>query len=219
MVWCLSDANVAHFQQAAGILLYAKDASGEVLFLLGLEKRKKDKRPFWHILGGKKEEIDKGSPYTTALREMGEESLNVFAQLDTQLQRSLVEEATPKFWEKVGSYVLFFVEIPYDESVPHRFAQAKAQDPDNSECKHKELRWFKGRDIMNYAADRDSFWILTGTIGTQRLYKYCSILLSNPKVSALLQNIVGTTTVTRAKVCLVGKRRAREGQCDSFCMC
>lgn len=163
---------------------------------------------YWHIFGGKKDDTDKGSPYATAIRELQEECLNVLSPIDTELRLALVEEATPKFWEKEGSYVLFFVEIPFDESLPQKFDQLKAQNLEDRKCKHLSIRWLRASVISKCAGDPNAFFYQRDCMGPQRLYRYCSLLMSREPVKSLLQKLQGVaSTGTAANVCLVVSER------------
>jgi len=151
---------------AAGVLLYAKTnrkpkeanyvsgkinqiESENVVFLLGHEARK-SRDNYWLHFGGKKEIKTDTDPASTAMRELDEETACLFHENLYHWKDRLQEPSMVKLWWKPGKYVLFFLEIEYDEKLPSKFAEIdKTNDYTRLHlCKYKELRWICGSDLL-----------------------------------------------------------------------
>tara|TARA_X000001036_G_scaffold354289_3_gene335837 strand:+ start:609 stop:1301 length:693 start_codon:yes stop_codon:yes gene_type:complete len=99
---------------SAGVLPYARDAGGNMVFLLG-----KDKEGNWSDFGGRSEQQDGGNHVKTAVRELYEETMGSVMTIDSA-QRMLSQPTHSNKRSVINSttlggspYYMFTLEIQY----------------------------------------------------------------------------------------------------------
>lgn len=151
-----------------GVLAFAYDNKQEVQVLLGMfgtfltflgleDRRHKRRAEFsWTIFGGKRTPTE--IPRKTAYREWKEETVSSFkgkklmkAQLSmfikTYASNSIEHPATPKLYMEDGRYVLYFVEVSYEDNanIPEKFEEKKKEAVESN---HLQLRWVNLKHII-----------------------------------------------------------------------
>jgi hypothetical protein len=107
----------------AGVLPFCYDEKHGKLFLLCRETRidnltNEIQRDALNDLGGKREEYDTSAVYT-AVREMMEESSNLYQDRVPFILKQLHEGTYPKFSLKGNTYVLYMARVEYREPPPN----------------------------------------------------------------------------------------------------
>jgi len=156
--------------RAAGVLPYALNIEGEVVYLLAKEDRTRKKQGYvWNNFGGKRHS-DENSPPITAIREFMEETAGIFENNVVSLFSNLRKISVPKLWNPRGLYVLYFIQIPYDDQINNKFKSL-----DRSNLRHldqTDFAWFPAEEI---ATLRHS----TMKIGNESVFRFLVDLLSS----------------------------------------
>lgn len=166
--------------KASGGILFAKH-QGQILLLLGSEIRKK--RLVWGTFGGKLEHEDK-TAQDTAAREIEEESLGLFPRdsLHEQLGRS------PQYWITGGKYVLFLVEIPFNQQLPFLFQQIRKTQK-TTLSHQQQIAWVHWSSVKNIKTAEDTF-TLPGIMEPQRLWEFFSRSILCSEVRRFLNEVL-----------------------------
>eukprot|EP01103_Thecamoeba_quadrilineata_P008051 TRINITY_DN1783_c1_g1_i1.p1 TRINITY_DN1783_c1_g1~~TRINITY_DN1783_c1_g1_i1.p1 ORF type:complete len:446 (-),score=126.08 TRINITY_DN1783_c1_g1_i1:172-1509(-) len=168
-----SKGDIFNTYKAAGVLPYAKK-DNKVYFLLGGEDRSSKKKnkelDVWLYFGGKRECGEK-DPHATALREFCEETCGV---LDKDMIAQKLQKSPPTIWHSGGKFVLFFVEIDYDHSLPEKFRETleKIDEEQKQQCDQFDIEWIDFLKINDCLNHRDR-------IVKDPSSRYGSILLAN----------------------------------------
>eukprot|EP01112_Ceratiomyxa_fruticulosa_P013680 TRINITY_DN3863_c0_g1_i3.p1 TRINITY_DN3863_c0_g1~~TRINITY_DN3863_c0_g1_i3.p1 ORF type:complete len:413 (-),score=65.74 TRINITY_DN3863_c0_g1_i3:197-1435(-) len=174
---------------AAGIVLYSTLPNGSISFLLGEEDRSKKKKGrvknVWLNFGGK---VERGEvlPSQTALREFTEETGGLFTEKEIEsIKRTLSAAECPKFWVETGKYVLFFVEFPYDETIPQRFEELDSKNPESTQT---ELKWCDAKAVVRAVIKKEKYFELEGSDRQYTFFPYFLDLLGCKHVLQFLRN-------------------------------
>mmetsp|Transcript_1420 Transcript_1420/g.1884 ORF Transcript_1420/g.1884 Transcript_1420/m.1884 type:complete len:323 (-) Transcript_1420:67-1035(-) len=166
--------------KAAGIIPYCRFPDGRSYMLLGCEDRSKKEigmDNIWCYFGGKRVP-EEAHPAETALRELREETAHVFSEdVMATIKATVFSPYCAKAWYPAGKFVLFFVMIAYDETLPAKFLRNRFKEESelSTECDQTRIAWIPTKLIAQALAAREDTIVLDGE--KLKLYRFLVELL------------------------------------------
>jgi len=156
-----------------------KKYSGDIRYHRNMEQ-------VWLHFGGKRESYE-NHPSKTAIREFNEETGGIFSDKSSLFFEKLNKSGTIKLWYPPGKYVLYFLEISYDEDIPFKFQ--KINRSERSELDQVSIKWINVGVLLAAIATGDSTFPLTlEEVGTapNQFYKFFMDMMSTPGIGRFL---------------------------------
>ncbi|PRP89090.1 hypothetical protein PROFUN_01810 [Planoprotostelium fungivorum] len=145
--------NVKNMYKASGVLIHSTSDEG-TRYLLSLDIR--DQKPKWNLIASKRQDQDGNVSGRTAIRAVYESMPE--GQLRDKILATISEQSADVFWMLRGSFVLYVVELEYNNEkiVPinkkkySQFRWMSQEEFTKGEIEGKKMAWFLDSQIKGH---------------------------------------------------------------------